>query len=126
VAADLNNLAMILQDLGDAAGAKPLAERALRLDEASYGPDHTVVATALNNLATILRDLGDVAGAKPLAERALRIAESSYGPDHPVVAIRLNNRLRSCRIWRTWPGRNSWRSARCGSRRTPTGPTIPR
>ena len=71
------------------AEAKPLMERALRIDEASYGPDHPTVAIRLGNLAMILRDLGDPAGAKPLLERALRIDEASYGPDHPDVAIRL-------------------------------------
>jgi tetratricopeptide (TPR) repeat protein len=34
VATDLNNLAQILQDLGDLAGARPLQERALAIDEA--------------------------------------------------------------------------------------------
>ena len=33
VATDLNNLATILQDLGDLAGARPLQERALAIDE---------------------------------------------------------------------------------------------
>ncbi len=30
----------MLQDLGDAAAARPLLERALAIDEATYGPDH--------------------------------------------------------------------------------------
>ena len=38
VAPDLNNLALILQDLGDPAAARPLQERALAIDEAAYGP----------------------------------------------------------------------------------------
>jgi len=35
VARDLNNLATILQDLGDLAGARPLQERALAIKKAS-------------------------------------------------------------------------------------------
>ena len=31
---------MILRDLGDPAAARPLAERALAITEATYGPDH--------------------------------------------------------------------------------------
>ena len=64
----------MLQDLGDPAGApEPLAERALAINEAAYGPDHPDVATRLSNLATVLRDLGDPAGdAEPLTDRALR------------------------------------------------------
>ena len=37
---------MILRDLGDLAGARPLQERALGIDEAAYGPDHPVVGRA--------------------------------------------------------------------------------
>ena len=50
VATRLSNLATILQDLGDPAGAKPLAERALIIAESSYGRDHPTVALGLNNL----------------------------------------------------------------------------
>jgi len=72
----LNNLALILRDLGDPAGARPLQERALGIDEAAYGPDHPDVGTDLNNLAQILQDLGDPAGARALQERALAITEA--------------------------------------------------
>src|SRR5580658_7380493 len=76
VATDLNNLALILRELGDLAGARPLQERALAITEAACGPDHPSVATGLNNLALILRELGDLAGARPLQERALAITEA--------------------------------------------------
>jgi len=91
VAIGLNNLAQILQDLGDPAGARLVQERVLAIDEAAYGPDHPEVAIGLNNLAQILRDLGDLAGARPLQERALAIDEAAYDPDHPTVARDLNN-----------------------------------
>jgi tetratricopeptide (TPR) repeat protein len=73
------------------AEARPLAERALTITEAAYGPDHPTVAIRLNNLAIILQDLGQAAEARPLAERVLTIDEAAYGPDHPDVAIRLSN-----------------------------------
>jgi hypothetical protein len=66
---------------------RPLAERALAITEAAYGPDHPDVAVRLNNLAQILQALGQLAAARPLAERALAIDEAAYGPDHPTVAI---------------------------------------
>ena len=91
VATDLNNLALILRDLGQPEAARPLQERALAIDEAAYGPDHPAVATDLNNLALILRDLGQPEAARPLQERALAITEAAYGPDHPAVATDLNN-----------------------------------
>ena len=39
VATALNNLALTLQDLGEAGSARTLQERALAIDEAAYGPD---------------------------------------------------------------------------------------
>jgi hypothetical protein len=40
--------------------AKALHERALVLDEASYGPDHPAVAMRLGTLAQSLRELGQL------------------------------------------------------------------
>jgi len=86
----LDRAATYLQVHAWPADARPLAERALAIDEAALGPDHPAVATDLNNLAWILRDLGLAGEARPLAERALAITEAALGPDHPTVAIRLN------------------------------------
>ena len=58
----LTNLALILLDLGDAAAARPLAERALAIAETVYGPDHPTVASYRNMLAAIVRDLGRTGG----------------------------------------------------------------
>jgi tetratricopeptide (TPR) repeat protein len=73
VATRLNNLALILRDLGQPQDALPLQERALAITEAAYGPDHPDVATRLNNLAWILQALGQPQDARPLQERALAI-----------------------------------------------------
>ena len=87
----LDRAATYLQVHARLAEARPLAERALAIGEAAYGPDHPAVAIRLNNLALILKDLGQPAQARPLAERALAIDEAAYGPDHPDVATNLNN-----------------------------------
>ena len=73
--------------LGDHAGAKAACERALKIDEDTYGPDHPEVATDVNNLGGVLRALGDHVGAKAAYERALKIAEAVFGPDHPSTRI---------------------------------------
>jgi tetratricopeptide (TPR) repeat protein len=91
VASRLNNLALVLGDLGQPETARPLLERALAIDEAAHGPDHPTVAIRLSNLATVLRDLGQPETAQPLLERALAITEAAHGPDHPDVATTLNN-----------------------------------
>ena len=87
----LDRASVYLRVHAQVADARPLAERALAIAEAAYGPDHPDVAARLTNLALNLRDLGLAAEARPLAERALAIAETAYGPDHPDVATGLTN-----------------------------------
>ena len=86
----LDRAATYLQVQARLAEARPLAERALAIDETAYGPDHPDVAIRLTVLLYILYGLGQLAGARPLAERALAIDEAAYGPDHPAVATDLN------------------------------------
>jgi tetratricopeptide (TPR) repeat protein len=86
-----------LRSLGRFAEALPLYERALRIEEAVLGPDHTDVASALNEVGRVLSDLGRAAEALPLQERALRIDEAALGPNHPSVATDLNEVGRALR-----------------------------
>ena len=92
----------MLRDLGDLAGARAAFERALRIDEANFGPDHPKVATDVNNLGMVLQDLGDLAGAKAAFERALKIDEANFGPDHPNVATGSTTWAGCCRTWAIW------------------------
>ncbi|WKZ38802.1 MAG: tetratricopeptide repeat protein [Anaerolineales bacterium] len=86
-----NSLGYHIKELADYAGARSAYERALRIDEATYGPDHPSVARDVNNLGLVLQDLGDHAGARSAYERALRIFEKQLGEDHPNVATLVNN-----------------------------------
>jgi len=86
-ALSLNNLARLLQDQGDLAGARPLLERVLAI----LGPEHRNTATSLNNLALLLQEQGDLADARPLFERALAVHEKMLGPEHPHTVLSLNN-----------------------------------
>jgi hypothetical protein len=54
--ADRNNLAVLLQDQGDLAGARPLHERALAISERVLGPDHPDTERSRNNLADLIKD----------------------------------------------------------------------
>jgi len=87
----LNQVGLYQKGRARFAEAKAHYERALKIGEASYGPDHPNVAVGLNNLGSVLKALGDLEGAKAHYERALKIDEASYSPDHPNVAIRVNN-----------------------------------
>ena len=90
-ARSLNDLADLLRDQGDFAGARPLHERALAIREKALGPEHPATATSLNNLAILLKAQGDFRGARPLYERALAIREKALGPEHAATATSLNN-----------------------------------
>jgi hypothetical protein len=69
----LDNLAMVLSDLGRPGEAAALHRRALAIREAALGPDHPDLALWLSNLAAALRNLGRPAEAEPLEVRALAI-----------------------------------------------------
>jgi len=87
----VNQVGLYLKGRSELTAARSAFERALRIDEAAYGPDHPAVAIRVNNLGLVLKDLGDMEGARKHYERALKIDEATYGPDHPTVAIRVNN-----------------------------------
>jgi hypothetical protein len=58
---------------------------ALQINEDSYGPDHTQVATSLNNLAGLLHDTNRLAEAAPLMRRAVSILVRRLSVDHPKI-----------------------------------------
>jgi tetratricopeptide (TPR) repeat protein len=86
-----NALALVLQDLGDYAGAKALLEKATRSAETNFGENHPTTARLYSNLATVLQDLGDYAGAKALLEKAMRSDETNFGENHPTTAVSYSN-----------------------------------
>ncbi|CAM9855258.1 unnamed protein product, partial [Ectocarpus sp. 13 AM-2016] len=71
--------------------AKPLLERSVAINEATFGLEHPHVVASLNDLAAILEKQGKYAEAQPLYERSLAINEKTHGPDHQDVATSLNN-----------------------------------
>jgi CHAT domain-containing protein/tetratricopeptide (TPR) repeat protein len=79
-----------LRMLRRATEARPLAEQALALAEAKFGPDHLLVASCAEVLAWDLRgvtkDEADPAAAIDLEKRALAIREKALGPEHLAVA----------------------------------------
>ena len=79
----LNQYALHLNARAEFAQAEPLMRRALKIDEASFGPDHPNVGIDLNNLAQLLMATNRLAEAEPLMRRALAIFEKSLGAEHP-------------------------------------------
>mmetsp|Transcript_81218 Transcript_81218/g.143657 ORF Transcript_81218/g.143657 Transcript_81218/m.143657 type:complete len:622 (+) Transcript_81218:49-1914(+) len=87
----LDNLGIGHLQRGNAGAAKQLHERALRIQEAHYGPNHVQVAVTLDNLGIANTELGHPEVAKDLLERALRIHEAHFGAQHVQVAWTLDN-----------------------------------
>ncbi len=88
---ELNAQVGQLYQQGKYTEAIPLAQESLRVAEATFGLEHSNVATSLNSLALLYDDQGRYAEAEPLLKRALAIREKALGPDHLVVAQLLNN-----------------------------------
>jgi tetratricopeptide (TPR) repeat protein/predicted Ser/Thr protein kinase len=90
-AARLNNLAVVLNAMGEADQARSVHERALAIREKALGPTHPDVAKCLNNLATVRLEAGQWDAAKELHRRALTIRRESLGSGHPDVGATLVN-----------------------------------
>eukprot|EP00971_Amphidinium_carterae_P095447 1888489-Amphidinium_carterae.2 len=78
------NLGNAYGNLRDSTKQRDYLERALRMQESHYGPEHPEVAVTLYNLAVASERDGDLASAREQVKRALHIFEaSSLGAEHP-------------------------------------------
>jgi tetratricopeptide (TPR) repeat protein len=87
----LDRASTYLRERGQYHQARPMAEQALAISEATLGSEDVEVGWRRNNLGGVLQTLGDLARARAQYERALEIGEGALGPDHPDVAIWRNN-----------------------------------
>lgn len=86
----LNQTGLHLQEIAEFEQARKCFERALKIAEEIYGPDHPEVATNVNNLGLALQFLGDE-DARKCYKRALKILQEKYGEDHPITKNARNN-----------------------------------
>ena len=85
----LNDLAVLLQDLGRLEEREPHLERALRIYEAKLGVDDAITASVLRTS----RFLGEPGGARRRASAhgaSARHPREAASPDHPQVASALH------------------------------------
>ncbi len=87
----LNNLAVVLKDMGDIEGARAALDQSLHAIESNYGPENRDLVTVLINLGNIVRRQGDMAEAKKIFERAIRVGQVSMEADHPSVTKAMMN-----------------------------------
>ena len=87
----LDNLGVVLGNLGELAEAQKIFEHALAIREARLGTDHPDVGWSLSNLGVVLGKLGALPKAREMLERALVIRLARLGGDHPDVATNLSS-----------------------------------
>ena len=90
-AAEIISEAERASSAGNHASAELALRRALKLQEASFGPVHPDVANTLNNLRVVCDILGRPNEAEFLYRRALGIARKTLPADHPYIATSLQN-----------------------------------
>jgi len=92
VAVSLSQLALVLSEIGDYAGARARFDRALRILEEAGDTREADLGNVLSRIASLFHSTGDYAGAKRLYERAIEVQGKALGPDHPDV-VRSHQRL---------------------------------
>lgn len=87
----LEQLAAILERLGEVEGEEALFRRMLAGYERMREPDPAELSAVLNRLGLLLGRQGRREEAAPLLGRALSLREAAFGPEHPRVAEALYN-----------------------------------
>jgi tetratricopeptide (TPR) repeat protein len=85
VAMHLQNLAFVMQNLGDLKRAESLYRDAIRRKEHAYGAGDVQTAAAKGNYGSLLQREGRFAEAEPLLRSALSLTLAQYGPNHRFV-----------------------------------------
>lgn len=80
-----------LAELGNAAKAVVVLEKALATREHELGADHPDTLTSRSYLARAYKDAGQLGQALPLYEAALKTREATLGPDHHDTLATRNN-----------------------------------
>ncbi|WP_185845457.1 tetratricopeptide repeat protein [Kibdelosporangium aridum] len=86
-----NNLALVLHDQGDLAGAETEHRAVLQIRTRTLGTEHPNALTSRNNLALVLHDQGDLAGAETEHRAVLQIRTRTLGTEHPDTLTSRNN-----------------------------------
>jgi tetratricopeptide (TPR) repeat protein len=87
----LHKIGIFLYSQGSYDQACIIQESALRISEATQGPEHASTGSALGNLAMTYEKLGRDGDALPLFKRAVQIAEATLGSRHVYTARAIVN-----------------------------------
>ncbi len=87
----MNNLALVLGDLGRYNEAEQMHRQAFELREKVLGREHPDTLTSMDNLAWTLRSLGRYDKAEQMHRQAFELREKVLGPKHPHTLASMNN-----------------------------------
>jgi CHAT domain-containing protein/tetratricopeptide (TPR) repeat protein len=90
-AREMNDLGVLLQELGQYSKAELLHREALNIREKTYGPRDMATLTSMNNLAQILRYEGQYSESEALERKVLAIQRADLGDKDRVTLTTLNN-----------------------------------
>jgi tetratricopeptide (TPR) repeat protein len=82
----LNEIAMVIDDLGNHRQAIEYWRQALAIEHVEGGKENPNAATMLMNIGTALKDVGEPSKSVDYLEKALAIDWAVYGYEHPHVA----------------------------------------
>lgn len=91
LAANLNNLAILMHRTGELEGADELFEEAIDVVERIWGEIHPYMAYTLNGYSGVHQQLGNYDRAEEDLLRALDIGRTVFPPEHPFIAVVLHN-----------------------------------
>ncbi len=78
-----NNLGQLFYMQSDYVQAEPYFQRAVKIQENTFGPEHPRTAQSLHHLAKLYAAQKKYAQAKTIFQRALRIRQEKLGETHP-------------------------------------------
>ena len=78
----INNLAILLQDMGKLEEARPLFEEALQACRETLGDRHQMTLVFICNLADLLRATGALVEAEAVLGNAVTVAQEVFGINH--------------------------------------------
>ena len=91
MAASLNRLATVIEDLGRKREAESLYKQALEIQAKKLGKDHPSYLNTLNNLASLQKDFGQYEEAESKLLEIIEIRRRVQGPEHKFTLGAITN-----------------------------------
>ena len=91
VATVLNNISVVLGEMGDLEGSAKAIRDALQIRQVVYGDSHNLTILSMSNLAVSLHRLQELNEAEALYRKVIKLRAKVYGPSHIELATPLSS-----------------------------------